>query len=140
MQVRDAKKFVYEQQSIWLYETYQVTRPPTLTQHCMAMKIFSIEDLYNANFHFPWRLHPFLYSKKSTIGGDSGGPLMLQTSKTSWTLIGIAIRESAVPSRRILNFCNGIGEEFHYSEYQLVAPLLPWIRKILEETNWQHFK
>ena len=136
VQVRDAKRCSYEHESPRLYQIYRPPRPPTLEQHCSVKQKFSVENLYNLNLSFVWRFHPFLCSEKME-SGDSGGPLMMQTGQDSWTLIALAISASRKPISRIVNFCNGDSEEFTYSEHQLVAPFLPWIRKVLEDANWQ---
>ena len=146
IEVFDGKKCHYSANTLRIYE-FMKLKLSSYCNCCLNTEIMTFDDLYdhfvlseNQSIYedsFPWRLHPFLCSKKSTTKGDSGGPLMMQTSRTSWTLIAISIRLSTKPSSRIQNFCNGDVEEFYYSEYQLVAPFLPWIRKILEDANWQ---
>ena len=135
IEVFDAKHCFLKYNSVKISEKLRISdrvpKPcdwPLLNLH----DIHRFDEMDNNTF-FNWYEHKYFCSLERTSNGDSGGPMMLEVAKDTWTLIGIASNTFGAIYRPFL--CHDFHINTVLSGYQTISSNLPWIRNVIDSYN-----
>ena len=80
--------------------------------------------------NIPYQQFPSICAIHSVSCGDSGSPIMFETSKDQWVVLGIA--KDGTNQKRRVDLCKPEIVEEHYVRFSSVASALPWIQDIID--------